>query len=244
MKNSEEMARELLERRDRYAVLQKRRRKLLLCTVTPLFCLCVMGCISYFVWQDAGQKEEPQKETKKVISQTKENGKEEQSEKKNKIVVEYAQALPADSAKKRKGELLAEDFVELNRSQMCEYYGTNVFPTVPSDLKEWQDRHGIYKKNGGTGAVYEDHDILNYSTDDFERSVNVEIAKGDSFVSDCAFFQEIKEKSIINNVAVALAKADDDYYYAQFLYHGAGFQIIAKGLTEQEMVDVISSLLQ
>lgn len=53
-----------------------------------------------------------------------------------------------------------------------------------------------------------------------------------------------QEKSIINNLEVAIGHSATGYYYAQFMYQNVGFQVIADGLTQDEFVAVISSLIQ
>ena len=58
------------------------------------------------------------------------------------------------------------------------------------------------------------------------------------------FFGELKEKSVINSTEVAIAKADNGYYYAQFINKDAGFRITGEGLTENKFVDIIASLIK
>lgn len=73
---------------------------------------------------------------------------------------------------------------------------------------------------------------------------NIEIKKNSVPVCDYGFLEATEEKSIINNVEVAIGHSADGYYYAQFLYHNVGFQIVAKGLTQDEFVSIISSLIK
>lgn len=63
--------------------------------------------------------------------------------------------------------------------------------------------------------------------------------------SDCVFLDEYDEKSIINNVEVAIGQdTNSEYYFAEFLLHNVGFRFIVEGLTQDEFVAVISSLIQ
>ena len=42
--------------------------------------------------------------------------------------------------------------------------GVDYIPTVPEDIKAWEDEQiGIYKRDGGIGEVYWDADIMNYA---------------------------------------------------------------------------------
>ena len=51
MKNSEEMVNSLLERRDRYIAEQKRRRTVLVRTITYLCCVCFIAVLSFGVYR-------------------------------------------------------------------------------------------------------------------------------------------------------------------------------------------------
>lgn len=246
MKNSDEMVKSLFERRAQYDVKQKQKKKFFL-TATSLSCVCLAVLLGFGIWkvgmfnttQPNQEIDYPGVKDTSDTSKSSENPVE-----KNKIVIRQIDGISGDGNRKLNFNLRSEDFVEMDKSSLIEYYGTNLFPGVPADLKEWQDSHGIYRENGGTGNVYYDGTILNYSNEDFSRSINIEIDKDAMPITDCAFFNEIEEKSIINNTEVAIAKTDDGYYYAQFMYHNVGFQIIGEGLTENEFVDVISSLIQ
>ena len=65
----------------------------------------------------------------------------------------------------------------MNKTVLINYYGANLFPNIPSSLNEWKDHHGIYRKNKGNGDVYFNQIILNYSNENFSRTINLEIAK-------------------------------------------------------------------
>lgn len=86
--------------------------------------------------------------------------------------------------------------------------------------------------------------MSNYSNEDYSRTVNIEIKKDSLPLCDYAFLEATEEKSIINNVEVAIGHSDNGYYYAQFMYHNVGFQIIADGLTQDEFVAIIASLIK
>lgn len=83
--------------------------------------------------------------------------------------------------------LTGDDFVEMSLEEMLQYYGLNFVPDVPADIKPWEEeKYGIYKRDGGTGAVYWDAVILNYSNSDFTRNVNLEITTTDVFCATTA----------------------------------------------------------
>lgn len=233
MKNSNEMVRSLLERKAEYEENQKRKKKIITRTVTTLSCICLAVLVGFGIWHSSNNVKSNPNTTEST----------EASAANNKIVVQQIDNI-SGGGRKMNINLDWDDFVKMDKTELVNYYGTNLFPEVPADLKEWEDSNGIYKRNGGTGEVYYDKIILNYSNDDFSRSVNIELEKDVMPKSDCAFFSEIENNSTINNTAVGIGKTDDGYYYAQFIYHGVGFRLICNGLTENEVVDVISSLIK
>lgn len=250
MKNSEEMVNSLLERRDRYVAEQRQKRKKTMGLATSLCCFCLVALLGFGMWQGGMFNTTPPDQTVEdaLYPGIKDNFDESKGESpdnpaaNNKIIVHQIEGLSAD---KHNICLLTDDFVVMNKAELNEYYGINVFPTVPDDIKEWENqRFGVYKRDGGTGAVYWDGTGANYSNDDFSRTVNIEIKKDSLPLCDYAFLETTEEKSIINNVEVAIGHSDNGYYYAQFMYHNVGFQIIADGLTQDEFVAVISSLIK
>ena len=139
--------------------------------------------------------------------------------------------------------LMCDDFVEMTPEEMMAYYGVNVVPEVPAELEAWEDqRCGVFRRGGGTGEVYWDGNVLNFSNDSFSRSVNLEVWKARSFISCVAYFDLIEERSVINGVEVAIALSEGGYYHAEFTRGGVGFRLIAEGLSEEEVVTVIRSL--
>ena len=61
---------------------------------------------------------------------------------------------------------------------------------------------------------------------------------------EIAFFEFIEEYSVINGTKVAIGLSDSGYYYAEFLYKDVGFRLIANGISEEELVAILSSLIQ
>ena len=65
---------------------------------------------------------------------------------------------------------------------------------------------------------------------------------GDPFF--CFAFDETAEKSIINNNEVLIGKTESGGFNALFMYKNVGFFFSADGLSQDEFVSVISSLLK
>ena len=250
MKNSEEMVNSLLERREQYNAEQKRKRSIITRTVTSMCCVCLIALLGFGMWQGGMFNTTPPDQTVEdaLYPGIKDNFDESKGESpnnpaaNNKIVINTINGISAD---KMNIALMVDDFVEMSREEMIEYYGVDYIPDVPADIQPWEDeRSGIYRRNGGTGEVYWDADILNYSNEDFTRSVHIEVDKGSYVLQDYLFFKGTEEKSIINNFEVLIGLSENGYYYSEFMYNGVGFCIDAEGVTEDEFVAIIASIIK
>ncbi len=250
MKNCNEMVNSLFERRERYIAEQKRKRKVIVYTATSVCCVCLVAMVGFGMRKGGifGTAPSDRTAADTVYPGIKDNFDESKGESpdnpaaNNKIVINSIDGIPKD--RKMDICLLANDFVKMTRDEMVAYYGVDYIPDVPSDIKAWEDeRVGIFKKDGGTGEVYWDADILNYSNEDFTRNVHLEVKKGSPVVQDCFYFNGTEEKSVINNVEVLIGKTDNGYYYAEFMYNGVGFLLNADGVTEDEFVSIVLSIV-
>lgn len=235
----------------------RRKRNKTIAGISGTFCLCALLLVSISVWR-GGQIINPVVPSDNTSQMAEENNNQMQnnsSENTNgKIVINTSEntndkivinTINGISAARSDIALMVDDFVEMSREEMIKYYGVDYIPDVPTDIKPWEDeRSGIYRRNGGTGEVYWDADILNYSNEDFTRSVHVEVDKGSYVLQDYLFFKGTEEKSIINNFEVLIGLSENGYYYSEFMYNGVGFCINAKGVTEDEFVAIIASIIE
>lgn len=213
-------------------------------------CVCLVALLGFGMWQGGMFNTTPPDQTVEdaLYPGIKDNFDESKGESpdnpaaNNKIVINTINGIAAD---KMNIALMIDDFVELTREEMKEYYGVDYIPDVPADIKPWADEQsGIYRRNGGTGEVYWDADILNYSNEDFTRSVHVEVDKGSYVLQDYLYFKGTEEKSVINNIEVLIGLTENGYYYSEFMYNGVGFLIDAEGVTEEEFVAIIASIIK
>lgn len=260
MKNCEQMVNSLLERRDRYAAEQEKRRKILTRAITSACCACLAVLAGFCVYK-AGYTAPEQPDNTSSDDVLKEesphNDKTEQpdapypsgvldeingeSPHNDKIVINQIDKVSED---KFGGiGLFWDDFVIMDKEELNDYYGVNIFPAVPDDIKEWEEQKlGIFRRNGGQGEVYCDVLAINYSNEDSSRSVTVDVAKGEPH-SDI-LLDETLQKSTVNGIELDLAQSDGGYYYAQFKYRGVSFGVLTKGLTQAEFVAVVQSLIK
>lgn len=250
MKNYDELTNDLLERRDHYVADQKKKRKRVMGVATSLCCICLVALLGFGMWQGGMFNTTPPDQTLEdaLYPGIKDNFDESKGESpdnpsaNNKIVINTINGISAD---RMNINIAVDDFVKMTREEMIEYYGVDYIPDVPADIKPWEDeRSGIYKRDGGTGEVYWDTDILNYSNEDFTRSVHVEVDKGSYVLQDYLYFKGTEEKSVINNVDVLIGLTENGYYYSEFMYNGVEFLIDAEGVTEDEFVAIIASIIQ
>lgn len=247
MKNYDETINAVFSRIDEYKTAQKYKRKMITKTVCSI---CLVALIGFGVWQiglfdtaplPTDNTSQPSISTKAKVS--KNNKTDTPTEKKNDIVINKIDNI---ASHKYNICLLYNDLVIMNKEELKEYYGTDIFPAVPSDLLEWETEngYGIYKRDGGTGEVYWDNTVLNYSNDDFTRSVNIELSKDGMPYSDYGELSADCDKSIINNIEVGIGKTESSYYLVEFVYKNVGFRMIIEGLSEEEIVSVVASLIQ
>ena len=257
MKSYKETTDSIFEKSKQIIEVRRKRNKTI-AGISGAFCLCVLLLVSISIWH-GGQVINPVDPPDNTLLTSEENNnalypgikdnfdesKDESPDNQvanNKIVINTINGISGDRSNIA---LMVDDFVEMSREEMINYYGVDYIPDVPADIKPWEnERSGIYRRNGGTGEVYWDADILNYSNEDFTRSVHVEVDKGSCVLQDYFFFKGAEEKSIINNFEVLIGLSENGYYYSEFMYNGVGFCINAKGVTEDEFVAIIESIIK
>lgn len=250
MKTCDEMVNSLLERREQYAAEQKRKKTMVTRAAASMCCICLVAFMGIDIWTGGLFDAAPSGQTSEdaLYPGIKDNFNESIGESpdnpaaNNKIVIN---AMGSVSKDKMNICLLSEDFVAMTREEMAAYYGVDYVPAVPKDMKPWEEEQsGIYRRNGGTGEVYWDADILNYSSEDFTRTVHVEVDKGNDLLPDYFFFEGSEEESVINNIKILIGLSKDGCYYTEFMYHGVGFHMNAEGVTEDEFVGIIRSIVE
>ena len=259
MKNHDELTNDLLERRDRYVADQKRKRKTVMSITTSFCCVCLVALLGFGMLQGgmfgttppiiggeqtlSGDNSNLNPNEYTGLNDNKQNQNGQVSiPNNNEIIINYIEGISAD---KMNIALMLNDRIEMSIEELREYYGVNYVPDVPADIKMWPDQSGeIFRRNGGTGEVYWDGNGLNFSNEDFTRSVHVEVDKGSYVLQDYLYFKGTEEKSVINNIEVVIGLTENGYYYSEFMYNGVGFLVDAEGVTEEEFVAIITSIIK
>lgn len=235
MKNYNEMANNVFARIDEYEINKKRKKAILLKSSVSALCVCLIAVIGFGVSRQ-GTYNNDNKKVAGLISF---------SEKGNKIVINKIEE--GTSVDRAIISLEEEDFVPMSKEELEKYYGVKVFPCVPKDLKlqEYESiyGYGIFKRNEGQGDVYYDASVLNYFNEDYSRSVNIEVSKVKNSFVCYNFFESLKEKSLIKNTEVLIG-VKDDLYCVAIENNGVFIQIITEGLSQDELIAVISSVVK
>ena len=142
--------------------------------------------------------------------------------------------------------LMTKDFVPMTEAELRDYYGTEFIPEVPEDLaaQRRESHMGIYRRDGGTGEVYHDEQRLTWVTEDETRGIAVTVRKDRLPYQFFALLtQEEMAASEICGVEVFVGRTAEGLWLAEFMHEDVGFRICAEGVTQEELVDVIESLL-
>ena len=137
------------------------------------------------------------------------------------------------------------DFIEMTPAEINVYYGTDIFPdNIPDDLTEVDQAFGIYRRNGGKGEVYWGTNQIWYTNEDVTREISISVDKDTLPFDFCGIFAAVDSFSVINGTKVGLAQSrSGEFLFAEFTYQEVGFRIIASGVTQDEFIAVVRSLL-
>ncbi len=240
MKNYDELTDNLLKRRDCYVAEQRKKRKRAAGIAASFCCFAIL--IGFGVWQSI-KSIPPDKDLEDALYPgIKDYFGESETADNNKIIINHVEDITVE---KMSIARMRDDFVEMTREEMISYYGVNFVPEVPSDMKIKEgEKSGIYRRGGGTGEVYWDEDEVKFSNADSTRNVILTVDKGGYVYVDHNPLKGTEEKSVINNVELFIGLSEDGWFYTEFMYKNVGFLICAQGITENEFVSVIESIIK
>lgn len=242
MKTCEQMTADVFRRMEEYTAAQKRKRKIAVRVAVPACCLCFVAAVGLWLGGGNVSKDSTANESAMI------NG--------NSFYMADAEAILEDSVdqlnirqlpeipQKQTQQnicLLWDDFVPMTDQELCSHFGMDIFPEVPEDLTRWPQELGLFRRDGGTGEAYWDGVALYYVSADEARSVTVNVLSG-AVPPAFGLWTETQEYSVVAGVQMALAKAENGYY-AEFMYGDIGFCVVTQGLSQQEFVQVLSSIV-
>lgn len=251
MKHYDEITQDLLQRRETYLAQQKKKRKTAIGIAGTLCGCCGLAVLCFGMLQGNTAADKPTNISagKPAVTVTQPQNTEEAPTQEETLaqpqheIVVHPIAIP-EIPSQMGIALLRDDFVEMTREEMTAYYGMDYVPEIPQNMKPWELPSGIYKQNGGTGEIYWDEDELRFSNEERTRDMSLRVRKGGMPFVDFAVFNTEMEASLIHDTEVMIGQVEDGGYYAEFLYQNVGFMLYAEGLTQEEFVSVIASIVQ
>lgn len=266
MKSYEEVTNNLLKRRERYITEKNRKIKRITMVTGTSFCgCCLVALMGVGVWQSGIHRGESHVALGSSVVENNDSGSDiveqqtstsnveasqnpniidqtDKTAKNNEIRILEIEELPS-IPHKMFFALMWDDFISMDYDEINEYYGVDVFPAVPSDLESKDNQIlGIYKRRTN-GELYYDGNKIQYANADFSRCLAVNVDKDSMPFDFCNLFANIQTRSIVKDVEVGIAQTPIGELYAEFMYQNVGFRIYAFGLTQDEFVTVIESLL-
>lgn len=229
MKTYNEMADDIFRRRDEYRIKQKKQKKAAVGAISSFMCLCLVAAAGFYSLSNENTSSNINAETSVSAE--------------NNIIINKAEIITDNNSRKLNLNLYEADFISMNKSDLTKYYGTDVFPDVPKDLYDHEKGlgYGIYKNNKG---VYWDQNVINYYNSDTTRSINIELCRNKLPFSDYGNLDNNNTKSIINRIPVNIGLLSEKMYMAEFIYKNVGFRIVFEGLSQEEMISVITSIIK
>lgn len=246
MKNCDEMVNDLLVRREQYLAERKHRRRVIARAAASACCVCLVALAGFLVWRNEKVPSSPTEQAAEPVLSQQSTGTTEETTTaateervtEDRIVIHPCNGVSLDVSNI---DLSEDDFVEMSRDEMIDYYGVDYIPDVPSDVKPWAEEScGVYRRDG---KVYWDADMLNYFNEDFTRRVHLEVCKEVFIVRDYLPYDGSDEMSVIRGVEMFLTRDANGGYYADFFYQNVEFLLSTQGLSEDEFLAILASLI-
>lgn len=115
---------------------------------------------------------------------------------------------------------------------------------VPSDFDN-QETYGIYVKHDRDSNDYNilQSYVINYSNKKNDRNIRISFSKENKPVRDYYFSEEGSRMSSINNFELKIFKYNK-LYFTEFNYKDINFDIETSNITEQELTNLLLSILK
>lgn len=116
---------------------------------------------------------------------------------------------------------------------------------VPKDFDNNHDAYAIYVKPDRNSDEYNTLQsyVFNYSNTKNDRHIRVSFSKENKPIRDYYFSEEGSKISRINNTYLKLFKYNESYF-TEFNYKGINFDIETNSITEQELTDLLLSIIK
>lgn len=252
MKNCEEITSGLLTRRDQYVRAKQKRNRITMYAMASFGCLLLITLLGVRFWQGSGpvpgNTEQPvnqhlQVSTPTVNTESNIHLEETQSQTVSDHIIHIHRIETGSIQSGQMGiALMWHHFIPMSEEELNTYYGLDVFPDVPDDLQLKNSQSlGIFSRDG---EIYWDQNRIEYRGLDDRRWLCMDVNKGGLPFYDFQVFPPAAEKSLINHQEVMIGQTPEGVLYAEFLYQNNGFSLGAEGLSQEEFIAVIESIIE
>lgn len=138
-----------------------------------------------------------------------------------------------------------KDRVYLSKKKLLKHFGRNIFPNVPSDLSlkmDEKDKFPVYKRDK-KGKIYYDRQSLNYADELYYKHISIGVQKGE-FPSSYQIKGKVKGVKFGESVTTLFQDKKRKIYYAEFMVDGLDFHVYSRGISRDEFVEVVKSLVE
>lgn len=149
-----------------------------------------------------------------------------------------------DISKVSQGVLKIDADIKTTNIENIPYFEEIVNIKIPSDFDE-QEAHKIYVKSDRESNEYNilQSYVFNYSNKKNDRYIRVSFSKKNKPIRDYYYSEEGSKMSKINDIELKIFKYNS-LYFTEFNYKGINFDIETTNITEQELTDLLLSILK
>lgn len=149
-----------------------------------------------------------------------------------------------DISKMTQGMLRLDADIKTTSIDSFPYFKEITDIKIPSDFSE-QESYEIYIKPDRDSKDYnilQSYEI-NYSNEKNDRNIKISFSKENKPIRDYHFSEEGSRMSNINNLELKIFKYNE-LYFTEFNYKGINFDIETSNITEQELTDLLVSIIK
>ena len=149
-----------------------------------------------------------------------------------------------DISKMTQGMLRLDADIKTTSIDSFPYFKEIADIKIPSDFSE-QESYEIYIKPDRDSKDYnilQSYEI-NYSNEKNDRNIRISFSKENKPIRDYQFSEEGSRMSNINDLELKIFKYNE-LYFTEFNYKGINFDIETSKITEQELTDLLLSILK
>ena len=149
-----------------------------------------------------------------------------------------------DVSKMTQGMLRLDADIKTTSIDSFPYFKEIADIKIPSDFSE-QESYEIYIKPDRDSKDYnilQSYEI-NYSNEKNDRNIRISFSKENKPIRDYQFSEEGSRMSNINDLELKIFKYNE-LYFTEFNYKGINFDIETSKITEQELTDLLLSIIK